>query len=349
MKRITKIALIAFVLLLAFIINIFISTGYFRKVENVFNGVIIKKIALSGAEDIAVSHSDDFALISATARKSLPTTTEEFGGLYYLNLKNKAYIPINLTADFVGSFAPHGITMIPTDSTYKVMAINHTPTGHSIEVFTLKNEELIHEKSLTDALMISPNDVVFIDENRFYFTNDHKYVKGIGRLLEDYAGLSVSTVIYFDGEKYREVADGIAYANGINYDKKRNLLYVASPRKFLVKVYAIQENGSLDFIENIQCKTGVDNIELDSEGNLWIGAHPNLLHFAAYAKGKEKMAPSEIIKVTYHSKGTYSIEQIYMNDGSSMSASTVAVPYKDLILTGNVMDSDFLILKQHKN
>ncbi|MCH7525597.1 MAG: SMP-30/gluconolactonase/LRE family protein [Bacteroidetes bacterium] len=236
--------------------------------------------------------------------------------------------------------------MFKTDSTYKVVAINHTSFGHSIEVFTLNGEILSLEKSLTDDSMFSPNDIVLIDENRFYFTNDHKYTKGIGRFMEDYVGYSVSNVIYFDGENYIEVDKGIAYANGLNFDAKRNLLFVASPRKFLVKVYSKNSDGSLNFIEDIPCGTGVDNIEFDTKGNLWIGAHPNLLKFTAYAKDKEEFSPSEIIKIEYKGKNDYTVEKIYVNDGTEMSASTVAAPFGNLIFTGNVMDDKFLILKR---
>ncbi len=346
MKLIKKTAIIFILLILAFVANIFISTGFFRTIENKFNGEIVQKIALRGAEDITISQIDSFALVSATARKSLPKTQEEYGGLYYLDLKSQNYIPIHLTADFKKSFAPHGISMIKIDSTYKVMAVNHTPTGHTLEVFTLNNKKLTHVKTLEHSTIISPNDIVQIDKNHFYFTNDHKYTKGIGQLVEDYGGLAVSNVIYFNGENYTEIANGIAYANGINYDAKRKLLFVASPRKFLVEVYARNDDGTLNFIEDIDCNTGVDNIEFDTEGNLWIGAHPNLLRFAAYAKGNKEIAPSEIIKINYHSKGDYTIEQIYLEDGSTMSASTVAAPFGNLILTGNVMDDNFLILKR---
>ena len=53
-------------------------------------------------------------------------------------------------------------------------------------------------------------------------------------------------------------------------------------RKFLVKVFSRSTDGSLEFIEDIPCGTGVDNIEFDEEGNLWIGSHPSLLTFSAY-------------------------------------------------------------------
>ncbi|WP_378177930.1 strictosidine synthase family protein [Aquimarina sp. SS2-1] len=349
MKRfIKRIALVLLLVIIAFVLHTLISTGYFKTIKNKFKGTIVKRIPIPGAEDITVSTIDDFAIISSTNREIYPAIKEEKGGLYLMDLKNQNFDLTHLTSSFSKPFAPHGISMIKKDSIYKVMAINHTPEGHSIEVFTLKDKNLIHQKTLTHPLLISPNDIVLIDEHRFYVTNDHGYPKGFGKILEEYLGLSISNVLYFDGENYTEVADGIAYANGINYDSNRNLLFVASPRGFLVKVYTRNKDGSLEFIEDISCNTGVDNIEIDTKGNLWIGAHPNLLRFGAYAKRKKDTSPSEIIKITYRGKKDYHIETIYTNDGSTMSGSTVAAPFEDFIITGNVMDDHFLILKSNK-
>ncbi len=341
-----KILLFLLVLILLYVANIFISTGYFRTIENTFEGKILKKIDLVGAEDIIVHHKDSFAIISSTARGNFPNTEQEVGGLYLLDLKDDNYKPIHLTKDFKKPFAPHGISMFQRDSIFTIAAINHTKEGEYIEFFQLIDQKLTHLKTLENELIFSPNDLVLLDENTFYFTNDHKYKDGVLRLAEDYLGLSVSNVVYFDGKNYTEVADGIAYANGINFDTSRNLLFVASPRKFLLKVYQKNEDGSLNFIEDIDCETGVDNIEFDTEGNLWIGSHPNLLGFAAYAKGNEAVSPSEIIKIDYQEKGNYRIEQIYMEDGTEMSASTVAATFGNLILVGNVMDDQFLILEK---
>ena len=116
-----------------------------------------------------------------------------------------------------------------------------------------------------------------------------------------------------------------------------------------MKVYETKEDGSLNFIEDINCGTGVDNIEFDTDGNIWIGSHPNLLEFASYAKGKKEKSPSEIIKIDYQGKGDYQIEQIYMEDGTEMSASTVAATFGNLIFVGNVMDEHFLILERSSN
>jgi arylesterase / paraoxonase len=337
------------ILLILFIANIFISTGFFRTIENNFDGEILEKIDLYGTEDITISKKDSFAIISSTKRNKFPNIQQEIGDLYLIDLKSKKYNTVHLSKDFKKPFAPHGISMFQQDSVTTLAVINHTLEGEFVEIFELQNQKLIHKRTIENEMIFSPNDIVLLDHNRFYFTNDHKYKEGLGRLSEDYLGLSISNVVYFDGNKFSVAAEEIAYANGINFDSNRKLIFVASPRKFLVKVFQQNEDSSLTFIEDIDCKTGVDNIEFDDDYNLWIGSHPNLLHFAAYAKGDENISPSEIIKINYKNKGDYTIEQIYMDDGTKMSASTVAAPFGDIVLTGNVMDDHFLILKINKN
>jgi len=85
---------------------------------------------------------------------------------------------------------------------------------------------------------------------------------------------------------------------------------------------------------------------LDKEGNLWIGAHPSLMKFDFYAKGKKEIAPSEIIKIVYKDTGDYSVEKIYVEEGNEMSGSTVAATFGNLIFAGNVLDEHFLILER---
>ena len=349
MRFIKKILLILFIGLLLFVGHLLVSTGFFRTIEPKFDGKVLKTIALKGAEDIMISHVDSFALISATNRAVYPPNSEEKGGLYLIDLTTNDFTPIPLTTAFKQPFAPHGISFFKKDSSYQVMAVNHTPKGHFIEVFELNGKRLDHIKTLKHPSMVQPNDIVLVGENKFYFTNDHKYTTGFGKYFEEYSGAALSNVVYFDGNSYSEVAKGIAYANGINYDRKRQLLYVASPRRFQIKVYKIEPNRSLTYIESIPCGTGVDNIELDQGGNLWVGAHPNLLRFSAYAKGAKKTAPSEIIKIKYRNKGDYSVEKIYVEDGQKMSGSTVAAPFGNLIFMGNVLDDNFLILERNSH
>lgn len=346
MKTSTKLILLFFVLLVGYVFYDFVSTGLLRNVENRFDGETVMEIPIKGAEDIAVSVTDSFAIVSATARLEFPPKEQEKGGLYYMELKSGNFVLTHLTANFGKAFAPHGISMFKRDSVYTIAAINHTLEEHSIEIFTLVGKELTHIRTEKSTKLVSPNDIVLLDENRFYVTNDHKNPEGFGRLVEDYGGWAASNVLYFDGQSFTEAAGGIAFANGINRDAARNLVFVSSPRKFLIKVYAAQEDGTLNFIEDIPCGSGVDNLEFDADGNIWSGCHPKLLSFAAYAKGKNETAPSEIVKVSYRAKGDFSVESVYSNDGSQVSATSVAAPFGDLLLVGNVKDSKMLVLKR---
>jgi arylesterase/paraoxonase len=348
MSTTKKITLLLVLALLGFVLYTFISTGFFRTVENRFDGETLLEIPITGAEDITVSTEDSFAIVSATARMQFPASEQEKGGLYYMELKSGNFVLTHLTADFGKAFAPHGISMFKRDSVYTIAVVNHMLGEHSIEVFTLIRKKLTHIRTERSSKLISPNDIVLIDENRFYVTNDHGNADGLGRLLEDYGNLAISNVLYFDGQQFSEAADGISFANGINIDAERNLVFVASPRRFLIKVYEKAEDNSLTFIEDITCRTGLDNIEFDADENLWVGCHPNLLRFTAYAKGKKGTAPSEILKIQYRGKGDYSVESIYTNDGSQASASSVAAPFSNLIFLGTVKDNKMVILERAK-
>ena len=342
-----KIFLVLFLALVAYVLFVLRSTGTFRTIENQFKGKTLAKIEIPGVEDITVDEDDHFAIFisydRAADRDNKPFKT----GIYSMDLQTKTFTPKLISEDFKKPLLPHGISLIQLDSNHhKLYVINHAE-GEFIEIFDLYNRDsLVHTQTLSDPLIYSPNDIVAINETQFYFTND-KYSKNkLGVLAENYLGLQWSETIYFDGENYRIVANESSYANGINYDKKRDLVYLAGVRDFGIKVYKRAENGDLNFVEVIDCGTGVDNIELDSKGNIWIGCHPNMLAADAYMKGKKDKSPSEIIKINYRHKGDYDVETVYMNDGSEMSASTVSAIYNDLLLVGNVCDEHFLVLEQ---
>jgi len=342
-----KLLLLFLLILVGFVLYTFISTGFFRTVENRFDGETVLEIPIKGAEDISISLEDSFAIVSATARLTFPPTEQEKGGLYYMDLKSGNFVLTHLTPDFEKPFAPHGISILRHDSVYTIAVVNHELEGHSIEIFRLIGKELKHIRTEKSTKLISPNDVVLIDENRFYVTNDHGNAHGFGRLMEDYGNLAVSNVLYFDGQQFSKAAEGISFANGINIDRARNLVFVASPRRFLIKVYSKGNDNLLTFVEDIPCGTGVDNIEFDAAGNLLVGCHPNLLRFSAYAKGKKETSPSEALKIAYRGKGDYSVESIYSNDGSQVSATSVAAPFGNLLLVGTVKDDKMLVLNRN--
>ena len=332
--------------------------GFFRKIQNSYEGSI-QNVQVAGAEDFAISREDEFMFISSDDRAARRDGKEVISGLYYMDLTSNQYLPKLVRAEKDIPLFPHGISMIAIDSgVYRLLVVNHVSSGdeavtsmdinavHSIEEYIWQDSTLTFIQTFKDELVKSPNDVVALDNVRFYFTNDHGSDTHLGLLAEDFLGFRRSNVVYFDGENYTVVDDGIAYANGINYDFNRDLLYVASPRDFLVKIYNVQDDGQLEFITNIDCNSGVDNIELDDDGIVWIGSHPKLLAFTTYASGGAPYSPSEIITINYRSKDDFEVKSIYESDGKDMSGATTAIPYQGKVFLGNVMDDHFIVLDQ---
>ena len=345
-RKILLFAGLIIIVLSAFILHLLNGTGFFRHIDKRVNGELVAELNLKGPEDFAISYVDSFLLISSTERKKYPPEEEESGSIFILNLKSQdQFSVLNLTTGLAFPFAPHGISMLKKDSTYLVKVINHTEIGHSIEIFELFNRDsLAHIRSLEDRSMIAPNDLIQVDTSRFYFTNDRIHEKGFGLFMEEFLGIGYSSVIYFDGETYHEVAGGLSFANGINLDRNRNLLYVGASRGFKVHVFATQKDGQLKKLKEIQCKMGVDNINIDNNGNLWVAGHPNLLIYQEYAQRKRKTSPSEIVKINQDNNNEFHKQSIYLEDGTLISGSTVACSFGAFTIIGSALDDKLVIL-----
>ena len=348
MKKFLLFLLLILVLMGSFLAYIFSTTGFFRKVESSNNfGPIYQTIALPGVEDMAIARTDSLLILSVDDRTARREGKEGLKGLYLIDLGDPSFIPVSLTDQLDFPFFPHGISIFQLDSAkYGLMAINHVDGKHSVEHFILEGKNLTHQKTITDPNFISPNDLVMVGPDQFYYSNDHGYTDGLGVFSENYIGFKASNVGYFNGESAEKKVGRIGYANGIQFDASKRLLYVASVRAFQVKVYQVDENWDLTHLEDIPVGTGVDNIELDPSGNLWVGAHPNLLQFASYAAGKKPTAPSEVIQISYTSEKS-SVKSIFTDTGTTISGSSVALSWGDFLFIGTVMDSKVLVLKRN--
>ena len=84
----------------------------------------------------------------------------------------------------------------------------------------------------------------------------------------------------------------------------------------------------------------MDNIELDKEGNLWIGSHPQLLTFTRHAKNSDIFSPSQVFKISLGDNNQ--VDEIYLNDGGKLSGSSVAAIWGNNLLIGPVLEDHFL-------
>ncbi|NVJ86833.1 MAG: SMP-30/gluconolactonase/LRE family protein [Algoriphagus sp.] len=347
MKKIALIFLILILGLIAFVFHTFSSTGFFRKIEpNHSFGEIFQTVQLPGVEDMALARKDSFLILSVDDRAKRRAGEKGLHGLYWMDLTKTPFETQRIALPDDLTLFPHGISLLELGpNQYQLAVINHVEGKHSIELFLIQDGKVEYDRSLRDPLLISPNDLVLVGKDQFYYSNDHGNTSKLGVFAENYLGVAAANVGYFDGNSFRIVADKMAYPNGLVMNSSGEKLFVASSRGFLIRIFDILENGDLEQIEDIPVGTGVDNLELDKNGEIWTGAHPNLMTFSAYAAGKKEYAPSEILKISYQA-GESNTESIWLDDGKTLSATSVAIPFGDYLFLGNVMDSKFLILKK---
>jgi arylesterase / paraoxonase len=339
------------------VISILIPAGMFKSINPHFDGSVQKMtLPIAGPEDITIDQLTGTAFISADDRRvNMNQPGSIRGGLFVMNLNDSILSLREISPAHIDDFHPHGISLWrEPDGRMFLFVINHrqaTP-AHVVERFEWKNDSLIHLESFTNPeLMTSPNDLVAVGERSFYVTNDHYYAKrGLGRTLEDYLQRSIAFVNYFDGTSFKQVAEGIAYPNGISLSSDHTKIIVAATTGRKVLVYDRNlSTGDLILNYTIAVDTGVDNIEVDEQGALWIGCHPQLLKFAGHAADERKFSPSQVLKLTPNTSGQYTAEEIFLNDGTSYSGSSVAAVYKNTMLIGSVFEKSILICTLNTN
>ena len=327
-----------------FILQLFHAAGQFKTLEPHFSGSCKVVSGIMGAEDVVIHPRTRTAYISTADRRSLLSGGSTRGAIYAYDLNLDSPKLVNLTPTADPDFHPHGISLYLGDDGRDVLyVINHAGGRHTIEIYDLVAAGLSHRATLSDPLLVSPNDLVAVGRDRLYVTNDHANPGGLARKLEDYLRRSISTVVYYDGERFVEAASGIRYPNGIGVSGDGETLFVASTTGGSVLVFLIDpESGELAKSGAIEIGSGVDNLDVDQDGDLWIGAHPKLLTFVQHAGDATRLAPSQVIWVGDPEGPAPLVEEILLSLGEDLSGSSVGAVQGTRLLVGSVMDEGIL-------
>ena len=305
-----------------------------------------------GPEDIVIDHDSGTALISYTDRRATIAGKAHKAGIVAYSLVDPGAMPVPVKTDFKGPFTPHGIHLYRApDGTKFLFAVNMGRDSHffestgssTIEIFSYRDGKLFHIETITGAALSSPNDVLGVGPRQFYVSIDHGATSVMGKKFENYLQLPLSYLLYFDGDRFRKAAGGIAYANGIALSPDGAILYVGATVGRKVHVYGRDpETGDLTEKDRIKVGTGVDNLDVNTDGSIWAGCHAKLLSFVAHSKDPAALSPSEVIRIRPLRGEGYDVTRVYLNDGNELSGSSVAAAWKDRLLIGAVYDERFL-------
>jgi arylesterase/paraoxonase len=352
MKRRWWFAIAALFVLALLWLRILFTAGELATLAPHFAGTCSAVHGMPGAEDISFHPTLGYAYVSSDDRRAGMAGQPVQGGIYRYDPSGEQ-APVLLTPALPAPFHPHGISLyVDAQGKQTLYVINHPRMGEGqIERFTLAESGLlVRDKTLRDPLLVSPNDLVAIDEERFYVTNDHSRPFGVGQFFEDLAQLifgpavARGSVLYFDGKRFHEAVAHTAYANGINRSEDNKTIYLAQALAKTISVYAREpRTGKLALRKVVSLDTAPDNLELDGKGYLYVGAHPKSLAFLAHAVDGSgaKRAPAQVLRMRVDD-GSYATEEVYLSEGSPLSAVATAAVHEGRMLLGPVFDREFL-------
>lgn len=327
-----------------------VTTGQFKTINPTFNGLCANVPGIVGAEDILIHPSGEYAFVSSFDRRLANAGTPAPGAIYRYDLVNSDVDPMNLTPDATHDFMPLGLSFHQDNAGQEtLMVINRRSFNPSkdfvnqIISYDWSNQKLKKVRTIEEASLIAPNDLVAVDHDRFYFTNDHKFVGGFLGAIEAYFPLPVGTVDYFDGKAVRGVAEGFQFANGINKSPDGSKIYVTETVGQTLSVFNRNiESGELTLQSEVDLGTGPDNITLDDQGNLWIAAHPQLLTYVGFVSDETKYTPSQIIRLVPGIGGQLIPENVMIDVGDLVSGASVAAAIGNRFLIGGAYEKKFL-------
>lgn len=344
MKRLLLGLAVLLLVITAAVLQLLWAAGEFKTLVPHFDGSCAPIGGLVGAEDLTIHPRTGVAYLSAYDRRAAQAGGPAAGAIYAYDLREEQPELVRLTPDSGADFRPHGISLFTgADGRDTLFAINHASGRHTIEIYDLLDGQLRHRKTLADAALVSPNDLVGVSHDRVYVTNDHRYTGGFMQVLENFLRLRLANVVYYDGSRFSEAAPGIATANGINVSANGRSLYVNSLLGGTLFVFdRIAATGALSLRESIPLGSSGDNIEVDPNGWLWIGAHPQVMRVLQHARDAANHSPSQLLRVSWLADGSHDISEVYLDLGDNLSAASVGAARGSRLLIGAIFEPKFL-------
>ncbi len=301
---------------------------------------------MPGPEDFEIDRADakkPRLLVSAQDRRKRDPNGEAMlaGQIFSLPLDAGTPEPLILKNRDELPFHPHGISLIRQGNESTLYVINHVMSvNHVIEVFTLKEKELIFKTRLRHPLLVHPNDLVALPDGELYVTNDHGKT-GVAGFIEDLFAAGWSNVVHLKKGSWEIVAEGIAFANGVQVNSKGDRLFVSGTRDRGIHVYPRETatgkiGAQVDFWN---LNSGLDNLLWEDEYHLVTAGHPDVVAFLGHVRSAESHSPSEIFRVE---AVTGQFERIMANDGRLIDAASTALIFNGRLYMSQVFDPEIV-------
>jgi arylesterase/paraoxonase len=301
-------------------------------------------VGITGASDITAMEGRNVAFLSVLDERG----DAERGGLVRFDFDN----PLDDTSwrDRTGGrpigLNPGGIDLfeerLPSGlMSYRLFAVNKV--GLEVLIFDVENDgSLTLAERLADPRLTSPNDIVATGPTSFYVSNDTASGRQTLRGKADFlVGLPTGSIFHYDGNSWSVATDGLRFPNGLAMSEDGSMLYVAEMRAEAIRRYARDPaTEALEPAGRVELGSFPNNLSIDQEGRILVGAVPQPFAFKAYTEGLRDTAPSQILRVSGDE-----VEILYQDGGRNLSAATVATVVGGRTVIGSAADDKFLMCR----
>lgn len=148
-------------------------------------------------------------------------------------------------------------------------------------------------------------------------------------------------------------SNSLPFANGLARGHD-GLIYVPFSAATFIGVYRIAQDGSLEEVTRVDVGMSLDNLSVDSLGNIWAAGIPRMLELiGAVGEPLDKTSPSTIFRIRKTGEKKYEVDKV-LEDGQAkvVSGATTAVfdrrserlfiGGKNTMLVRGVMMNEFL-------
>lgn len=315
--------------------------GAFRQIEPMPLKGCAEVRGVPGPEDITFHPTGGWAWVSSFDRRAWTERREPVGAIYRYHPEDGRLVDATPSQPEV--LHPHGLDLWVGPQGQQVLyVVNHAALDdRRVEIYDVVGWELRHRRTVSG--LQGPNDVAAVDGERFYVTQDHRFSGGLPRVLEEVLAAPVASLHYWDSAELSLALSGLAYPNGVQVSQDGRTVWLTETTGRRLRVlHRDPTTGALTEETRVDLGTAPDNIEVGPQGDLWIAAHPKMLAFLAHADDAASPSPSEVLRVRLDGEEPV-VESVAMDDGSGLSAASVAAVSDERLLLGAVFEPHFLV------
>lgn len=333
--------------------------GEFTTLAPVFGGTCTDVGGLPGAEDIVLDRKGGRMFIASDDRRAFAAGSPKRGGIYVLPIVGADAVSarVDATGGVPAALHPHGLSSyVDAAGRTTIMVVNHPNgfnnyEGTTVEIYDVQaDNSLAHRRTVTVSGLTRINDIAATGPDSFYATSESDVpMRSAAQLWSIVADNDRSGAVWhFDGTTGKKLDTGIGFANSLAITADGKTLYASGTISRAIYIY--DRDPATNAIKRRDAAfvgTGVDNLDIEDDGRLWIATHPKLLSFIQHAGNPSKAAPSQVIVLEPATAGEGGkIDQIYLKGPEDkFSAASVAVRSGDTMVLGSVFEPGIRVCK----